>query len=1174
MTDRKSLAERVAEYRDRHPGAGVPAIAGALNESPADVKAVLDDNSEASEPDESCEDLNTDVDDCPTLEAEPNVWASNVEDYDCWIPWGRVDGRKQPHAVYASHDNPMSWSEPDLWRDAESARMAIVDDRIEGPGIVLQHEDDPYADWADPFYVVDYDDVRDPKTGAVHPTVAEHVEMADSYADVSTSGTGVHIIAQGSLPEDVKTIQATLPDHDAFPGAEIEVYDGKRFVAMTGDHVVGTPTEATDAQAFLDDLVDEFVSEEERRPQTPRPDAEDWDPEYDADELADLETTTDIQAVFDACQLVEPRDIRLRSSLTEERGDGTMSFDPSWETSRSGTRLGWSPEVGWIYRKGDVGLDAIQVVALEERLISSVHQYPEGRDWWRAVEALRDRGARIPEFEHPESDGRSDDQDRHPLLEAALDAGDEIDADPTSALPLAQLDAIAPHERRRAARKRGLEWPDTDEARDALQEAINEVLRNEDDRVVDAPTALGKTHTVATARWGAREDLTGDRPVVHLLETTDARDEAIEKAEEHGGSYHVLRGRHEACAVAAGDHDPREVAECDDEDRQELTVDGEPASQWLDRQCNAGGKGMAFSAAHRWLADHNDQGVELPCGGDSCHAIQQWETYREGPEGRDYWPLVIATHNFAHAPGLRMQNNLVVDEEPDYEVDLSTDRVRSAVGAYLQEIDAPVATWEAFVQLSKYDGFGDDAGRERDALEDALNQEPAREWYFEEPDAHVLAPALARAIFHADARANGRRAGKTVFEPPRLEAGARDDDEWNREWVSVVLDESNDVQTVRTVPDFNAARSVVGLDAHPAEPIWQANTLPWMGTTEVLDIEARRLWRRYERGLRVVQVGDATRPLSGDSALDWLDDNRLAVLLEHLVDEYGADFRTAITTAQVEGRLEELMDEAGIATPELMHFGEEKSRNDFATEPVGLVNGCMDPGDDFIVDLLAELDLQAEAETAVDDDGNEYRAKGRGFEGADAETAQEILASVRENHIAQAAGRYARDPEDPATTATVFVRTDASPPGFADVEVPGVEWTFTDLQEAIVEDLRDHDGARTAREIADDVGCSKEHVRQTLDRLRDIEGPDPVQAVPGEGEQGATLYADTGLPHSGVVDVDESPTDAYGTTSRWSLAIRDPDRVDPPNEVTDTSADSNASDESAAWEWWSADEPG
>ncbi|MDJ1433606.1 hypothetical protein QNM96_16285, partial [Halostagnicola sp. A-GB9-2] len=400
-----------------------------------------------------------------------------------------------------------------------------------------------------------------------------------------------------------------------------------------------------------------------------------------------------------------------------------------------------------------------------------------------------------------------------------------------------------------------------------------------------------------------------------------------------------------------------------------------------------------------------------------------------------------------------------------------------------------------------------------------------------------------------------------------------DDDEWNREWVSIVLDESNDVRSVRTVPDFGAARSVVGLDAHPATPLWQANTVPWIKTTDVLEPKQRQLWRRYERGLRVVQVGDATRPLSGDKALEWLNEDKLEVLLEHLVDEYGAQFRTAITTAQTEDRLAELMDEAGVDVKRdehgdaknLMHFGAEKSRNDFANESIGLVNGCMDPGDDYVLDLLAELDLEAEVETAVDDAGDEYRARGRGFEGDDAETASEILASVRENHIAQSAGRYARSPDDPDVTATVFVRTDAVPAGFADVQAPGVEWVFTDLQEEIVDELRSSASSKTAREIAESVGCTKEHVRQTLERLSDNEFGEPaVHVSEGAGSHGATLYSESGLPSVGFVDIHESPTTPYGDSSRWALAIRDPYAG---GDVDHGLSGTDSDDTTPVWDW-------
>jgi hypothetical protein len=1109
-----------------------------------------DDDRKASANEESFEDLNTDGEG----PCEDVAWSglqhadpAGSHDYVAWMP---ARGKK-PWNPGAATENQWSWSNPENWTSAERTQEWLdMHPFVDGRAFILQGEgDDNYNGEPDPYLFVDYDDVADGDGTEPAPEAIELMNrLGLTYTDYSTSGTGLHQIFRGEVPNDVRTIQFELPNG----AGEVEIYDCKRVCIMTGKHVADTPV---DPQPVDEDALEALADEHGK--QSAEVDREDWGPDFDRDDLDGMDSTSNIQAIFDAIHQIEPRDIRLKSDLTEEREDGVLSFDPCWARSESGTRLGW--DSGFIYRKGDIGLDALQVVALEEKIIRSETDYPRGEDWWTAVDELRDRGAHIPEYQG----STLDDEDLPPLLELAIDRDQDVNAEPTSTLPLKQLDALSPKERRRAARKRGLDWPTTDAARDELFDTIKQIIRHEDDRVVDAPTALGKTHTISTTRWGARGDVTGGRPVVHLLETRDARDEAIEAAAEEGGEFHVLRGRHEACPVAAGNHDPRQVEECDD-DRQVVTVDGEPASQVLDRLCEH--KGLPFSVAHKWLADHNDQNVELPCGADVCEAITQWDVYRQGPDGDGKsWPLVIATHNFAFAPGLRLETNVVIDEQPDYRAELSTERVRTAVTAYLQTIDAPVSTWEGLVSLSRHDDYGDDAAAEREALDNALRDEPDREWYIENDDAHVLAPALARAVFCAEERGNGRRAGKTVYEPPRLDAAARDDDAWNREWVTVVLDESNDVQQVRTVPDFGAARSVVGLDAHPSLPIWQANTVPWIDSREVLDPEARRLWRRYERGLRVIQVGDATRPLSGDKAEEWLDERRLRVLLEHLREECGADLRTAITTGQVEDRVEALMHEAGINSPELMHYGEEKSRNDFATEAVGLVNGAMDPGDEFVLDLLAELDLDAEVETDVDDDGEEFRARGRGFEGPDAETAAEILASVRENHIAQAAGRYARDPEDPTTTATVFVRTDATPEGFADIQVPGVKWTFTSLQREIVDELRSETAGSTAREISEAVGCSKEHVRQTLKRL---ESEDVVQAIADVGPDGATMYNDDGTPADGVVDVNEPPTDAYETTNRWSLAIRDPAHRD---HGGDPRGDDSTS---SVWDWQSTTDGG
>lgn len=1069
----------------------------------------------------------------------------SLKEYPQFIPWRPET--KQPHAIHRDTENTMSWSDPGNWSSFDDGSLMTEDPRLEGAGFVLQDPHDPYRPPADPFCFIDLDDVRNPETGAVHPTAAEFVAEADTYTAISTSGTGIHIIGKGQLPDGVKTIQAELPDDPDFPTASIEVYDGKRFIALTGKHSKGTPTEANEIGAFLHELTDRFVSKERCSPEYC---GEEWDteqdfddPQHDRDEIQEVRTTTKLDVIADAISHVTPEDVTLKSQRTEVRSDDDKkySFDPAWgDESESGTRLGYDgAEMGWIYRDGNVDIDALQVVALEENIISSPYQYPSGADWWEAITELRNRGAHIPYFENPAWH-----TDVPPLYSvaqrSASETKDKIDPRPVSQLPVAQLNQTSPATHRTAAQNRDLNWPETDEARERLRETIHNVMRHEDNRIIDAPTALGKTFTTATECWGTRDEVTDERPVVHLLETREARDEAIEAAEENGGVYMYLESRTEACPVCSGEHDPETAGS----DTQVITVNSEPASQVINHLCDH--KGLPFSTVHLWVKENCDQEIdELPCGGDSCQAIAQWEQLREGPDSNSdndqHWPLIIATHNFAHAPGLRQNKNIVIDELPDYRVELPTERVTKAINAFLEEIDAPdsASTWEAFIMLSQHDGMPGGGKELADTVQKALDRKPSPEWYFEHEDAHVLAPALARAIWYAEERGNGRRANRVTHQPPRLDASARSDEQWNRQFVTVVLNEKNKIELVRSVPDFGGARSVIGLDARPAEPVWQANTWPTIPSQRVLNTDDRRLWRKYERGLQVIQVGDATRPLSGSKAREWFREQAVSTLLNHLRSEYGTGFRTALTTSQVEPLLAKIMENVGINNPETMHYGEEKSRNDFSGEPVGFVNGCMDPGDDYVLNLLAELDLDAEPEMETDEDGERYRARGREFTGEDADSAASILASVRENHVAQAVGRYARDPDDPDDNATVFLRTDAAPPGLIDRQVPGVQRVFTDTQQAIVEVVRDAASTLTAQNIADKVGCTREYVRQVLETLQEETGG--LQKRPGEGNNGSTLYADGGLPTQGVINITEEsekpPTTPYWDSSKDVLEV-------------------------------------
>lgn len=314
--------------------------------------------------------------------------------YEQWIAWKQAaDGRKIPRAPYAHPDWPDRYvdaQDESVWTDFETAQTWCR--KLSGYDLAFTIRDrDQHPD--EDLVLIDYDFVCDIDDGRIHPAVRNHIERAGSYADISPSRTGVHILGRGQLPEGIRTITDSLPDVDRFPKAEIEVYDSARYVTMTGVHIDGTPPETRHCQDFIDELVEECTTISESRP----------DHMLDGsatsrEGLANIESTSDIQDIYDAIRQTRPSDIRLWSPITEERSDGTKSRDPVWANSKTGTRLAEVDDV-WIYRDGLIALDALQVVALEERIITDERVYPDGRDFWRAVNALRNRGASIPKYE-------------------------------------------------------------------------------------------------------------------------------------------------------------------------------------------------------------------------------------------------------------------------------------------------------------------------------------------------------------------------------------------------------------------------------------------------------------------------------------------------------------------------------------------------------------------------------------------------------------------------------------------------------------------------------------------------------------------------------------------------------------------------------------------------------
>lgn len=1083
-----------------------------------------------------------------------------------------TDEQKRGRAPWVTGENDegdkleYKWGREANWRSGSDVEMVLEDPRFDYP-VFIQSPDDPYAH-------IDGDDVRDPETGEVHPAFIEILDqVGPTFLEVSSSGRGIHAVYKGELPEDVKESSWQLGP-DPVAGADdppsVEFYHRKRNLVMTGDHVSGSPeTVAAWDHETVEELVfendDSLLSEEEKEEAEERIEVstnrEDYDLEgYEPDVTSANEVTRDIRDVFSALERIDARNVAADTIVREWNDDASTSgenraFDPVWGGKGNGTANIVNREV-WQDTGDQAGYGTPAVMAaIDAGVMDEKRANPRrltGEDWWEAVDHLRNLGYSIPEYSHPDSDGESE---------------------PLSMVPNEALTSMDHDERRRFARRRGVEWPSVDEVRDRLEDTILETVENGETAVIDSPTGSGKTHGSVTKPWLRMADVTDGQPVIHAAKTRDARDEAAQMAREEDLEVYKLRGRKETCPVAAGDYDPPR-----DDGGLTITLDGKPISEWIDHLCDH--LGLAYSYVHDWMEQEVPH--ELPCEHDGpCESKSIFEPIPRTEGGEPTHDIICCTHEFLHVPSLRMHTNIFVDEKPDFTSGIDPETFRRSVNAYLSWADAPVDNFTELKIASQAGCEPEHIGKQQvegvvlseykkgfaDRMEDVLRQDPPISWYRKVGGVHALAPAFARAVWQAEEVADGRHSATVRYDPPRLDGDVNESDAWNRERVTVVFDHDFEVNTIWSSPDFTLANSVVGLDAtaNLGRTTWMQNIHPDIQIKRVLDPTERSLYRRYERGLFTVQIGDNMNPVTRRKYIEGSIGRKSEAVVNHLRDEYGEDFSTFITSAQARPTVRKQLEERGCEDPGAMHYGAEEGLNDFAGEDVGYVLGAIDPGDNAVMDLIAALGMDAAPERVDPEEMDEpaecdtcegsgctdcsgtglKRAHGRGFTGEDADKAESVLREVTHHHVVQSAGRYARDADDPDDSAVVFIHTDRVPERFVDAEVPDVAWVANDEQRDRLRYIRENDGA-TAKDIAEATGCHKTTALRTMQEAAER---GLVEVRKGAGYNGANIYepSESFNPAGDVsIEADQIPTDADHVTGIYTAtaAIRSAVAVD------------------------------
>lgn len=266
----------------------------------------------------------------------------------------------------------------------------------------------------DPFLFVDLDDVRCPDTGEVHPAALAFLEvLGPTWVEVSSSGAGLHAVYDGSLPGGMVEAKPQIDDEPWGANDEvpvIEMYESSKKVGvLTGNKVGGAPrtVEECDEDALTAML--EATGHYARVGVEDRDDASSGSGGLsggaagDEDTDTDVETTDDMQAVIDALDALDCRDVAdktIASEWFEGPHADCRSFRPSWASLDYDGGAVYCHENGFKdegHRGGSGGpviMAAIDLGIVSDKGVSRGDV--SGPNWVNAVEWLRQLGFEIP----------------------------------------------------------------------------------------------------------------------------------------------------------------------------------------------------------------------------------------------------------------------------------------------------------------------------------------------------------------------------------------------------------------------------------------------------------------------------------------------------------------------------------------------------------------------------------------------------------------------------------------------------------------------------------------------------------------------------------------------------------------------------------------------------------
>jgi putative DNA primase/helicase len=174
----------------------------------------------------------------------PSNIPKELKQIDQWVAWKMVEknGKKSKIPIDPNTGKNASVREPKTWSSFERAFEYFKnhESQMGGIGFVVSKDDQ--------FVGIDLDKCRDPETRKIESWAKNIVKSVNSYTEISPSGRGLRIFAEGTLPEGGRK------------GENVEIYDQGRYFTVTGRHLKVTPTKITNKPETVRKLYDQLFN--------------------------------------------------------------------------------------------------------------------------------------------------------------------------------------------------------------------------------------------------------------------------------------------------------------------------------------------------------------------------------------------------------------------------------------------------------------------------------------------------------------------------------------------------------------------------------------------------------------------------------------------------------------------------------------------------------------------------------------------------------------------------------------------------------------------------------------------------------------------------------------------------------------------------------------------------